>query len=60
MRREVKLMDSITRRHRIIVGLLLFCVAIEALTLYPIFNVFVVAVPTGMFGLSHCLNAIVR
>jgi hypothetical protein len=53
-------MDSITRRHRIIVGLLLFCLAIEALTLYPIFNVFVVAVPTGMFGLNRCLNALIR
>jgi hypothetical protein len=51
-------MDSATRRHHVIVGLLLFCVAIEALTLYPIFNVFVVAVPTGMFGLTHCLNAL--
>ncbi len=53
-------MDTITRRHRIIVGLLLFCVAIEALTLYPIFNVFVLAVPTGMFGLNHCLGALIK
>ena len=33
--------------------------AIEALTLYPIFNVVVLAVPVGMFGLSHCLDALV-
>jgi hypothetical protein len=52
-------MDAVTRRHDIIVGLLLFCLAIEALTLYPIFNVFVLAVPTGVFGLSHCMNALV-
>jgi len=52
-------MDAVTRRHRIIVGLLLFCLAIEALTLYPIFNVVVLAVPMGMFGLSHCLDALV-
>jgi len=52
-------MDAVTRRHRIIVGLLLFCLAIEALTLYPIFNVVVLAVPVGMFGLSHCLDALV-
>jgi hypothetical protein len=52
-------MDSTTRRHRIIVGILLFSVAIEALTLYPIFNVFLLAVPIGMFGLSHCLNALI-
>lgn len=53
-------MDSLTRRHRIILGLLLFCVAIEALTLYPIFNVVVLAVPTAMFGLSRCMSALIR
>lgn len=52
-------MDAGTRRHQIIVGLLLFCVAIEALTLYPIFNVVVLAVPISMFGLSRCMNALV-
>jgi len=52
-------MDALTRRHRIIVGLLLFCMAIEALTLYPIANVFVLAVPLGMFGLNHCMSALV-
>lgn len=53
-------MDSATRRHHVIVGLLLFCVAIEALTLYHIFNVVVLAVPVGMFGLTHCLNALIK
>jgi hypothetical protein len=53
-------MDAEARCHRIIVGLLLFCLAIEALTLYPVFTVFVLAVPLGMFGLSHCLNALIR
>ena len=53
-------MDSATRRHHVIVGLLLFCVAIEALTLYPLFNVVVLVVPIGMFGLSYCLNALVE
>jgi hypothetical protein len=52
-------MDALMRRHHIIVGLLLFCVAIEALTLYPILNVFVLAVPTAMFGLSSCLDALI-
>ena len=51
-------MDTVTRRHRIIVGILLFCLAIEALTLYPIFNMFVLAAPMGIFGLSHCMNAL--
>ena len=53
-------MDTVTRRHRIIVGILLFCLAIEALTLFPIFTVVVLAVPLGMFGLSHCVDALVR
>jgi hypothetical protein len=53
-------MDAGTCRHQIIVGLLLFCLAIEALTLYPIFTVFVLAVPIGMFGLGHCMNALVK
>jgi hypothetical protein len=53
-------MDSTTRYHQITVGLLLFCVSIEALTLYPTFNVFVLAVPTGIFGLSRCLGALVK
>ena len=52
-------MDAGTRRHHIIVGLLLFSVSIEALTLYPIFIVFVLAVPIGMFGLIRCMNALV-
>jgi len=34
--------------------------AIEALTLFPIFTVVVLAVPLGMFGLSHCVDALVR
>jgi hypothetical protein len=51
-------MDAATRRHRILVGLLLFCVAIEALTLYPTFDMFMLAVPTGMFGLNHCMNSL--
>jgi hypothetical protein len=52
-------MDTKTRHHRIIVGLLLFCVAIEALTLYPIFNVVALAVPIGIFGLNHSMKALV-
>ncbi len=52
-------MDSATRRHSIIVGILLFCLAIESLTLYPVFNVVILAVPLGMFGLNRCMNALV-
>ena len=52
-------MDTVTRRHRIIFGILLFCLAIEALTLFPIFTV-LSAVLLGMFGLSHCVDALVR
>ena len=43
-------MDTATRRHHIIVGVLLFCLAIEALTLFPIFTVVVLAVPRGCMG----------
>jgi len=53
-------MDTATRRHHIIVGVLLFCLAIEALTLFPIFTVVVLAVPQGMYGLNHCVNALIR
>jgi hypothetical protein len=53
-------MDSATRRHHVLFGILLFCLAIEALTLYPIFNVVVLAVPVGMFGITYCMNALVE
>jgi len=51
-------MDSMIRTHRVISGILLFCLAIEALTLYPVLNVFVLAVPIGIFGLSQCMSAL--
>jgi hypothetical protein len=53
-------MDARMRCHRITVGLLLFCLAIEALTLYPVFTVFVLAVPLGLFGLNRCMSALVQ
>jgi hypothetical protein len=51
-------MDSAIRTHQVITGILLFGLAIEALTLYPVINVFVLAVPIGIFGLSQCMSAL--
>ena len=52
-------MSAATRRHEIIVGVLLLCLSIEALTLYPNFSVFVLAVPVGLYGLFRGMNALV-
>lgn len=47
------------RIHQAIVGILLFGLGIEALTLYPLPVIFVLAVPLSMFGALHCMNALV-
>ena len=47
------------RTHQAIVGLLLFGLGVEALTLYPYPIVFVVAVSLSMFGGMHCMDALV-
>jgi hypothetical protein len=48
------------RIHQAIVGLLLFGLGIEALTLYPLPIVFVLAVPLSMFGAVHCMDALIN
>ena len=46
--------------HQAIVGLLLFGLGVEALTLYPNPIVFVLAVSLSMFGGMHCMDAVVE
>ena len=48
------------RMHQAIVGLLLFGLGIEALTLYPNPIVFVLAVSLSMFGGMHCMDGLVE
>jgi hypothetical protein len=49
-----------TRMHQTIVGLLLFGLGVEALTLYPNPIVFVLAVALSMFGGMRCMDALVK
>ena len=48
------------RLHQAIVGLLLFGLGVEALTLYHNPIVFVLAVSLSMFGGMHCMDALVE
>jgi hypothetical protein len=48
------------RMHQAIVGLLLFGLGVEALTLYPNPIVFVLAVSLSMFGGMHSMDGLVE
>jgi len=52
--------EASARIHQAIVGILLFGLGIEALTLYPIPMMFVLAVPLSMFGGMHCMDALIE
>ena len=52
-------MDTATKRHRVVVGMLLFCLAIEALSLYPNATMFVVAVPLAMISAMLCMDSLI-
>jgi hypothetical protein len=58
LERKEPTMEPAVRRHQIIVALMLSCVSIEALTLYPNLTVFVLAVPIGLFGIFRGMHAL--
>lgn len=51
-------MDTTTNRHRAVVGMLLFGLAIEALSFYPNATIFMVAVPLAMLAAMLCMDSL--